>query len=694
MTKRLPPSRHRPAIPRGQDGFTLIITLLVLLITSLLLVAAFTAANGEVHLTATDTAQKRAYYAAEAGVENYEYHLTQDGNYLTFCTTPTPANPALNQAGASPLKKAEVPSTNGEPTHEQYAIQLLPAESSAEKKCNTSNVVGTMVEDSGPATGTFRIESTGYSEGAERTLVATFKNANFVSYVWYTKYETGDPVIYGTPPEGKEKYFIECGQFYGKRPAQGGSPERCDNNFFISGESVNGPLHTSDHGGVCGSPVFGRNEHDRIEFGNGGSTTGEGYSNEGCGKTATPEFKGTYIPPKEVLSIEPPPGDEELKHIVEPKYLYEGKTEIILEGEKLTVIKHKDAGITNGEVEEKGLEYPPNGVIYVAGGCSESYSPFGPKPTYSSSEPGNTDTACGNVYVHGKYEDSLTIAAENDVIINGNVLTPTEPEDSPTGVPKTNALLGLIANNFVRVYHPVVRTYEGKAPELETANHKEVIKVEPKSPKLGKELQVEVKETTSGTEYEVIVFNESSVELGRAGPFKEASKLIGLTSVPGVTFAKGTNYSAGEKEKLTTSAKKWLDEKCNKTENDKFNSTSSVRECEYTDEAGQCDAPNSTKDLTEPIIYAGILAVKQSFIVDNFICGKSELGHLNIYGAVAGLYTNGFTGEFNGSSGVIEHGYPYNANYDNRLQVAEPPHFLNPIEAAWFIQRQTLVPNP
>ena len=62
--------------------------------------------------------------------------------------------------------------------------------------------------------------------------------------------------------------------------------------------------------------------------------------------------------------------------------------------------------------------------------------------------------------MHGKYTKSLTIAAENDLVINGNILTLTEPEDSPTGTPTTNALLGLIANNFVRIYHPVV----GRAP--------------------------------------------------------------------------------------------------------------------------------------------------------------------------------------------------------------------------------------
>ncbi len=48
-------------------------------------------------------------------------------------------------------------------------------------------------------------------------------------------------------------------------------------------------------------------------------------------------FKGKHILPKEALSIEPPPGDEELKHIVEPAYLYEEKTEIVLEGSTMTV---------------------------------------------------------------------------------------------------------------------------------------------------------------------------------------------------------------------------------------------------------------------------------------------------------------------------------------------------------------------
>jgi Tfp pilus assembly protein PilX len=639
-----------------QDGVTMIIVVSVMLISSLLLVAAFTAADGEIHLTKTDRAEKKAYYAAEAGIQDYEYHLTEDGNYLDYCANPTPSNPALNEF-PSTAHRATVPksSPTSEPTHEEYAIQLLPAESSPERKCNPNKLVETMIEEKSTsgAVGTFRIESTGYSEGAERTIVATFKNLNFVSFVWYTKYETGDPVVYGEPPSNEPEYFNECANFYGKRPGQGGTPLRCANNFFFGGESINGPFHTEDAGGICGNPVFGRNASDRIEFHNDGGNKAKGekgYSSEGCGQSAEPQFKGTYIPPEEVKSIEPPPGDEELKHVVESAYLFKDKTEIILEGKTMTIVEHKGAGPTgNPETEEKtkkGVAFPPGGVIYVSGGCSEKYSPFGPKPRYEGNElKGETDLYCGNVYVHGNYEESLTIAAENDVIINGNITTKTNSEGTPEG----NALLGLIANSFVRIYHPVVETYEV----------------------LNKKAATEPGTGTNG-------------ETCKSGfTYNRNLKLCVENPPSGYTFHESDGYDSKPCKTYKGQEEKYLEK----------------GKCEYTDKSlFECDAPNNLeKDLIEPKIYAAMLAVKHGVIVDNFSCGEpSQLGSgkegkLNVYGAVAGLYTNGYSGsDYEGKF----HGYGYDANYDNRLEAEEPPHFLNPVEAAWYIQRQTIAPNP
>lgn len=607
----------------------MLVALGVTFVTGVLLVAVFASSRGELHLTATDTAAKKAYYAAEAGIQDYEYHITQDGNYLSYCTEPTPANPALNQyykentteqLKATELKTVEVPSGETETekrpkTEEFYAIQLLPAESDKEAhpKCNRTNLVESMVEEKGPTTGSFRIMSTGFSDGETRTLVATFHNVNFVSYVWYSVYETGDSALYGEVPAGEPAtYWDECEKFYGSRPA------RCEvfNNFFITGESVNGPMHTQDHAGICGSPSFGRSSTDRIEFGNGGSTSNEGYSGEGaCKETEVkPEFKGTHIAPSKVLAITPPPGDEELQHIVEPSYDYQGITEIVLEGTTMTVKKDYEYSSTTKQLEPtvvtKDVGFPPSGVIYVAGSCS-AYSPYGPSPLYYA----NGTSACGDVYVHGSYDDSLTIAAQNDVIIDGNITTETNSEGTPSG----NALLGLVANNFVRVVHPVEATYKATSGKCNTF-------------------------TLSGQ-----TFTATPNSAGRC---------------PWVDTVVKTQKTNGEWEATPA--------------------------CNAPNESGKTYEP--VEDLKEPVIYAAILALKHSFIVDNFDCGSPSLGNIKIYGAIAGLFSNGMTGQFSGTTAV--HGYGYDLIYDNRLQIEEPPHFLNPIQAAWQIQRQTLLNNP
>ena len=489
-----------------------------------------------------------------------------------------------------------MPGTSGE---EKYALQLVPAESdtkpedSAEpswKKvphCDRNRVVESMIEENeGAASGTFQIRSTGFSGKQQRTLVATFRNANFVSYVWYSVYETGDPSLYGTPPAEEPDRYSECAKFYKEREELKEKPCKPFNNYFITSESVNGPMHTEDHVGICGSPTFGRTKADRIEFGNGEQkepSVKVGYSSESCGGTASPKFEGTEVPPHEDLQITPPPGDEELAHIVETSptnYDFEGQTEIVLEGSTMTVVEHK------GSTEEKtktGVAFPANGVIFVSGAISgeetggcETYSPFGPAPGYTAG------SACGNVYVHGEYSKALTIAAQNDVIVNENVY-PSSVAGKLGNEPTGNAMLGLIANNFVRVYHPLTGAREKKYGE------------------------------------------------GGKGP-------------------------------------------CLNSKNDTV-STATI-----------------PKDNEEPYVYAAILALKHAFIVDNFDCG-APLKKLNVYGAVAGEFTNGMTGVF-GSGNTTLSGYGYNLKYDNRLQAAEPPHFLNPIEAAWYIQRQTLASAP
>ena len=60
---------------------------------------------------------------------------------------------------------------------------------------------------------------------------------------------------------------------------------------------------------------------------------------------------------------------------------------------------------------------------------------------------------CANLFISGTYSRSLTIASEGDIIVK-------PPAGSSNGdiIGTDDALLGLVANNFVRVYHRVTNS--------------------------------------------------------------------------------------------------------------------------------------------------------------------------------------------------------------------------------------------
>jgi hypothetical protein len=264
--------------------------------------------------------------------------------------------------------------------------------------------------------------------------------------------------------------------------------------------------------------------------------------NSGSNCSGSPSFLGTYFTNAPVLT--PPPTNAKLATYAQADgYKYYGQTTIALSGTNLTITN-------NGTTVTRPI--PPEGVVYVANSqtqsCSASYSPF--NASYPSSSP------CGNVYVHGTYTGQVTIAAQNDVIIDANVCRSSCTTPSGTG------MVGLIANNFVRLYHP---------------------------------------------------------------------------------------YSAETSK-------------------------------------GDCDGSNGSGSLSNPHIDAAILAITHSFIVDHYDCGNA-LGTLTVNGDIAQKF-RGPVGTFSGSSVVT--GYSKNYNYDDRLRYLEPPHFLDPVQVAWHIQRETL----
>ncbi|MGV1049242.1 MAG: hypothetical protein ACOYD4_12055 [Solirubrobacterales bacterium] len=416
----------------GEEGFTLMAVMGGLTVIILVSVVAVAAVRGDLHLTRNDLDHRQAYEAANAGINDYVYHLKNDSSYWTHCTE-VEAPTAVNQQGST-VKRRTVPGNTGG----TYAIELIPA--TGHSKCETgANATSSMLEPSGPMKGTFRIRSTGFAGGAAVSIVATFHPASFLDYVYFTQRETLDPVTYGfaNPSPALEGAYAQCGKTIqeGRNSAPiPNSPngEYCVTISFVKGDTINGPMHTNDAFVICENPTLGRTANDPVEVSSPPkgwySTKDIPHSESSC--TGKPTFKGTFI--TNAPAITPPPTNSSLKTLA--GLTFKGQVRICLSG---TSMKVGSGGTCNEEVLYSG-PIPGNGVLYIENdpevACSSAYSPY--TATYPIHSP------CGTAYVQGTYSGALTIAAENDIVVNGNLVHSGE------------GVLGLIANNFVRVYHP------------------------------------------------------------------------------------------------------------------------------------------------------------------------------------------------------------------------------------------------
>jgi len=421
----------------------------VMLVLMALSVAAFAAAAGDIRLGRYDQDEKRAYAAAEAGIQRYMYQLNTDNGYWARCTAvpgPMLVNQAWNGSGGDPRQRVTLPNSTA-----QYAIELIPATANASHPtaCDPANATDSMIDTS---TGTFRIRSTGFAGNAKRSIVATFRRRGFLDYLYFTDLETADATWYAvdtggdpTSSTGSPSFNGESLPAWGARtcnttywrqgrgslqyrgwlqtsttPAPNGTwqsfSDTCTEIQFAPGDVIAGPLHTNDDILVCGQPTFGRTSQDRVEI------SGNGWRGSGSCSGNGPRFQGTYVPNAPVLTL--PPSNGALKQEVDAGYTFTGRTTIVLNGSSMTV---------NGTP----MAFPPSGIVYIQNGtCGTGYKPL---------DPYNDPAGCANVYVSGTYSQSLTIASEKDVIVNGDVRR------------SGDVLLGLIANEFVRVYHPVTR---------------------------------------------------------------------------------------------------------------------------------------------------------------------------------------------------------------------------------------------
>ncbi len=416
-------TRHRPLA--DERGLALPAMAGIMLILGLITAAVLSSVQTDTVSARKDQDRKLAYSAAEAGISNYMFRLQNDPHVWAKCTSLSGTafvSQAWDGTGSDPRIWRTLDGSTA-----RYSVELLPKP--GKTSCSTSDPAGTVMDD-----GVLRIRATGRSNGVKRSVVTKFRRRSFLDFLYFTDIESLDPAWYtryvaGAPtvPDITAWASANCGWW---RDGRGSSTysgawydssnrptaftQKCVEIQFAADDEVRGAMHTNDEFYVCKSPRFGRNAADAIEV----SAPPAGWRSACSG--SSPNFVGTFTPSAPTLTM--PPTNTALRNLTLPDYIFTGRTTIVLSASNMTV---------NGTTRA----YPPNGLIYVDNGsCGQGYKPY---DAYGA------PAGCADVYVQGSYGKSLTIASAKDIIISGDV---TNTNDS---------LLGLIANDFVRMYHPV-----------------------------------------------------------------------------------------------------------------------------------------------------------------------------------------------------------------------------------------------
>lgn len=492
--------------PRDDRGFTLVTVMLTMMVLAMLAVGAYAASVGDMPVARKDQDRKRAYEAAQAGVDWYLNLLRADPDYWQKCvpSVPTVSEP-LTAEGASTVAWQPV---DGGGAPARFRVELMKQGGVA---CDPADP--TTAQD--PA-GRIWIRASGASAGKVRSiLVGLEQHSDFLNYAMFTNWESQDPQL------------ANASRNWDPNPAPsgtiGGNVSQCDYNKktrdkgplnqysqlvclsmqYVTGDQINGPYHTNDDGIMACGATFGRaGEGDTLEV--SGGTTGSpgtwnargdvinygdrpfgpltlGYTCPGGSGNPTPN--ATVVAPAPVMQL--PPSNVKVLDAAAPENTFYGQTCIALGSPTAGMMTVWDAPggiskatlpathtqwgtgagtqadpktVTCGDGAHAGrqMAIPSGGVIAIR---NHDSIPCTPRYGHNAATSYSSSPSCGDVAISGTIDRALTVAADNDIIVTANI--------TRTG----NGMLGLVANGFVRLFNPYVGDpyrYENQETELQS----------------------------------------------------------------------------------------------------------------------------------------------------------------------------------------------------------------------------------
>ncbi|MBZ5740020.1 hypothetical protein [Nocardioides mangrovi] len=458
-----PPTDH--ARRTRDDGFAVLVVMAGMTVLMLVLTLVLTYSTQTLRTIRDARDWNQALMAADAGVSDYLARLNADDNYwLTSpdCTNTAMRAPQANGAcgwGASTaVGWLPVPGGDGADFH--YDV-------------NTSATA---------VSGTIQLTVTGRDQGETRTVQVRLRRGGFGEFLYYTVYETLDPANEAQFGTNNTTAQTRCSKYYwAGRSSWSGNP--CVDINFITGDVIDGPLHSNDSILMSGRPTF--NGTVSTSLPSCKPVNGVNPAASSCYRAAsggaTPVFnKGiTYR-----AEITMPDSIGDLRQYVAssqptPGCLFTGPTRIKLIDDSGPVSKMKvwspwtrgtlNPGCGTPPLDGDLLTIPNNNIVIVqdvpstqtkdasnttvpTGSCAAGWIGDG-LPLAGTTSTGDfaqtlSESSCryGTLYLEGVLEGRLTMAADNNILITGNLTY----KGGRTG---TDAL-GLIATNSVKIYHP------------------------------------------------------------------------------------------------------------------------------------------------------------------------------------------------------------------------------------------------
>ena len=453
--------RHRPAAEAGQ-ALVIVLGLIGLLTEG----AAALAQNAVQHQTmiAADTLQHESFQALQAGIDEYLSAANTNPDFIVcdhanqtsgFCANALQFDTWTPVPGVSP--------TDGPPAWYWLSDPSIDY---------TTGTVSLTVMGASGYPNDYR-----YDEG---NVSLTAKNDFLLNVLWID-YNQVDPVVVqqvdqlNSPPT--------CELYW----ASSTSPQTDANNGcipveFITGDTLDGNVWIKDAIFVCGSPTFQAVHTMDPSLPSGeftvpapGCNLPSDQQNQPVINDKAASTAGAATPSESI-----PATNATLAQVARTGgCLFQGPTEITLQGTTMTVTSPDTPAASSGATGGDGLDsasnpnqclptatdptpnLPANGVIYVQNCPSSDTSCTSFNPMAGLGETGSSGPTYGDAIVHGTLTGPLTIATANNIVIDGNICytstsgcTTAPGAKLANGSPNTD-MLGLVAQNFVEVNHPV-----------------------------------------------------------------------------------------------------------------------------------------------------------------------------------------------------------------------------------------------